>query len=197
MHRARRSRRPVTAPQRCISLLDHSPAKSLWSLYVPKSGEIQATSQTSILKKTFSSSNPPGPARHVRSLPKTSCFSMKLRDFRDLRTLRGVYAAPRAERCRFLNRISGRSLGRSHSNLRLGTWWCAETGSILSKTGSIVCRCQLVTQMRSVGMSAFAPLAGVERTLVRDAGRWRFMSTRPSTTLADLERDGIPKSVFL
>jgi hypothetical protein len=25
----------------------------------------------------------------------------------------------------------------------------------------------------------------------------RFMSTRPSTTLADFERHGIPKSVFL
>jgi hypothetical protein len=40
-------------------------------------------------------------------------------------------------------------------------------------------------------------LESVVRTKADSADYYRFLGSRPSTTLADLERDGIPKSVFL
>jgi hypothetical protein len=40
-------------------------------------------------------------------------------------------------------------------------------------------------------------LESVVRTKADSADYYRLMGSRPSTTLADLERDGIPKSVFL
>src|SRR5262249_25554974 len=58
------------------------------------------------------------------------------------------------------------------------------------------CECRLLALSGHPEMSAICPLSGVKRTSAGDCRQSPFMSTRPSTTLADLLRPPLVANPF-